>query len=34
MEHVYFHSLQFAYFSTDLQYVGIKRMEIFYSTKT
>ena len=33
MVHVYFHSLQFAYFSIDFQYVGIKRMEMCYFTK-
>ena len=32
MMHVYFHSLYFAYFSADFQYVGFKRMEICYST--
>ena len=33
MVHVYFHDLWFARFSMDFKYLGIKRIEIFYSKK-
>ena len=33
MVHVYFCGLQFAYFSTDFNHVGVKIMEICFSTK-